>query len=212
MRAKTKRLTQILFLLALSVCFFVLGSVALTRKAAHAESNAATEDNTATITISTLEKGSIRKKDPVGIRFTGMISLEDYNKLPENAQFGTLVIPTSLLASNSELTKDTARVLDIATDNAKLIKTSTDVSYRSVLGGEKEDGGVTDFAPENYNVPLSARAYVTYNDGTGEKTVYSATTVTRSVAQVASMAIADGLTDDLLYDIVPSGWPVLSFC
>lgn len=144
----------------------------------------------------------IRKENPVGIRFTTEISAADYEKLPEGAVFGTLVIPTDLL--DGELTLDTAKAKNIPT--SVWAADGETKKYTGVIVGA--DGG--NFAAENYKRALTARGYVTFNDGE-EKTIYASDAVSRSIAYVATAAVANGETGDVLTEICSAVTDNLAF-
>ncbi len=130
---------------------------------------------------------SIRTEKPNGIRFLTTISQEQANALPNNAVFGTLMIPTDIL-NGAELTIDTAKVA-----NAKAVVYSTNgdnYEYVTALVGSKvSDGNFNDFAETYYGKEISARSYVTYtytDSEEGAKTVTEYTnTVSWSIGQTA---------------------------
>ena len=136
----------------------------------------------------------VRKTTPTGIRFLTDISATDLAKLPANAQFGTLIIPETVLGENT-LVKETENVMDL---KAKVWKETGDTNvFTGVLVGSVSGGVETDFPTAYYNEPIVARSYVTYTDSqANEYTVYATNGQTRSVAYVASKALADNETDE----------------
>ena len=145
------------------------------------------------------EGASVRVVSPVGIRFETGISTEDKEKLPENAVFGTLIIPSDMLSG--ELTLETADVLNVETKVWKETPSSFGdgyEGYNSVLVGQN----FGEFDEEFYNCFLTARGYVKFNDGSGEKVIYTGNSVERTMAGVADKALASGEDGEILSDIV----------
>ncbi|MBQ8284528.1 MAG: hypothetical protein IJX75_05495 [Clostridia bacterium] len=138
------------------------------------------------------EKASVRVKSPNGIRFETGISSADLAKLPSNATFGTLIIPTRVL-NGAELNLDAVTTLDAVNVVANVWRehsTATTLVYSGVLGGESENGSFQDYPEAFYNEEISARGYVSYTDANGEtQVIYTTDTAKRSLAYVAGAAL-----------------------
>ena len=131
---------------------------------------------------------SIRVKAPNGIRFETSISSTDLAKLPANATFGTLIIPTAVLDG---ATLDLAAVNTLAAANVEATvwrSTSTEsaLTYSGVLVGTS----AMDFPEEFYGEEITARGYVSYTDSNNEtQVIYTTDTAERSLAYVAGAAL-----------------------
>ncbi|MBQ9728311.1 MAG: DUF4091 domain-containing protein [Clostridia bacterium] len=144
--------------------------------------------------------GSVRLVAPKGLRYVTEISPADVAKLPENAVFGTLLMPKDKLGDN-ELVKglvvNGAKAMDIKAMSWKdtTIATSSDkYTYTAVLVGS----ATADLPVSYYNRDIVARGYVTYTDAAGKTyTVYASNSQTRNIAYVANQTlINEGLTDE----------------
>lgn len=149
------------------------------------------------------ETAAIRKKDPLGIRFTvnlGADAQAVYEDL-DNVTCGTIMLPEDMLTG--ELTLDTDLVLDVPTSVWK----EDGVVYQSVLGGTADNNGKIMDIPESfYNRPITARGYITGTktvDGELESyTYYTENTSTRSIGYIAKMTMLSGeAPTDLLESI-----------
>lgn len=116
--------------------------------------------------------------DRSGIRFDAFVSSEYKSENPD-AAYGMLLIPASELGEGA-LTKETAGAIDKETE---------------VWRAESETEGYDKFSTVLYNIPenaygtvIAARAYIE----NGEDVVYAEQTIERSIAQVASEAVAEG--------------------
>ena len=135
---------------------------------------------------------SVRKAEPNGFRFLATIEDSDLALIPNNAEFGTLLIPYSKLG-DAELTEKTKSVLVAPA----LVDTDTEgvpsngLGYYITLTGETLEKA---FPEGLYNTVLAARAYVKYTYVVDGETItdyaYSSTTVCRSIAYVASCELA----------------------
>ena len=137
--------------------------------------------------------GSVRTSASSGLRFQSKI---DANLKNSGATFGTLLIPKEVLGEN-ELTVNTATVNNIqqkkwATDS---VKTNNPEQYEE--GFEYFNAVLTEIPEEHYDKVIVARSYV-YANGK----YYYSEPVERSIAQVASYALQDKYTDDILYEYV----------
>ncbi len=136
---------------------------------------------------------STGKSSLLGFRFLTTIEDSDLALIPNNAEFGTLLIPNNML--NGELTVETENAL-IA---KALVNTTTaeelpanGLGYYITLMGETLEAAF----PQNlYNTVLAARAYVKYtyteNGNTVTDYAYSDTTIYRSIAYVASCELVE---------------------
>ncbi len=149
------------------------------------------------------EGASIRKIEPSGIRFKAKIS-EKLSANLQNAEYGMLIIPSSLLGENT-LTLETENVLNIPAE--KTYVEDGYLMYNAVLVGENG----ADFLADYYNVPLTAVGYVTYGEEGAKTTVYTPTTVERSVVQVANAYLQMGGESEFLAEIVDTVVTELSF-
>ena len=116
--------------------------------------------------------------DKSGIRFDAYVS-ESYKAANEGATYGMLFLPAEMLGAEEELIADTANAVNQATE---VWRTASDKEgydmFSTVLYGIPESG---------YGTVIAARAYI-LNEG-----VYTYSDVQkRSIAQVASMALAAG--------------------
>ena len=103
---------------------------------------------------------STRTAEPVGFRFLTTIEQSDLELIPNDAEFGTLIIPYNKLGE-TELTKDTknALVAPALVDTDSKDVPANGLGYYITLMGET----LEDAFPENlYNTVLAARAYVKY--------------------------------------------------
>ncbi len=138
------------------------------------------------------ETASVRRVEPMGIRFTTVVSAEQKTEIIDllggdasKVQFGTLILPTDMLGSK-ELTHDTPSVV-IAVPT----KWNTETVYTAVLGGP---GGKTNLGPSYYDRPISARSFA-INTETG-KVYYTENTASRSIGFVAYKASVAGDKND----------------
>ena len=164
-----------------------------------------------TLETFTMQTGaSVRMDAPYGIRFTTQISETEYESLGDNAVFGTLILPANILGDRQlDLTTAIAlKAKNIVAEYwndalAEEIKNSAGKSvkmkaYTGVIVGSLEE----DFPETQFGREMAARGYVTYTDKDGvTHTAYTPNTEIRSIAYVASAAIADGETTKFLYDI-----------
>ena len=189
---------------ALTLGFAVRGNVKLTAADSSAPVTGTSETEiTGEATLPSFvmrNSASIRSEEPKGIRFETEISAEDLNKLPANAQFGTLIVPASVLGENA-LDLDNADALDVVAQKWRLSSSETVKIFSGVLIGTDEN----DFPADYYGDGITARAYVKYTDSASQEyVVYAENTVTRSMAFVAGTALLNGEIEsaDFLKDIV----------
>ncbi len=155
----------------------------------------------------------VRTTSPVGIRFVTNVPESVKEAAGENAQFGTLVIPKSKLTDVNEdqvidgndLERGGALVADIPTEKW-LSEEKTE--YAGVIVGQEDgEGNFTDLPESFYNEVLVARGYVLVD---GEP-VYTENYTEKSIAYVASCALASGDDQELLQDIVDVVVPSLAW-
>ncbi len=171
----------------------------------------ATSATSATLDTFEMQTGaSVRTEAPYGIRFTTQISKTEYESLGDNAVFGTLILPANILGDR-ELTLATANALkakNIVAEkwNDSLAEERADESgkrvamkaYTGVIVGSSDEN----FPEKQFGREMAARGYVTYTDKEGvTHTSYTPNTEIRSIAYVASAAVADGETTEFLSDI-----------
>ena len=194
-------------LCAVCLAFGVTFSITDTTASADAVAvtgTAASVDGKVELESFTMLTGASVKKtgEHQGMRFTSQISEDDLAKLPNNAQFGTLVLPAHMLAAG-QLTKATADVLDI---KAAVWKETSESGMKTFTGV------LVDYPEEFYSTEMIARSYVTYTDENGmEYTVYAKNSQTRDLAYVVSAALNKGETGDLLTDVMASVAPTFAF-
>ena len=122
--------------------------------------------------------GAVRKEAPTGIRFSTYVKESVYD---ETYTYGTLIYPAELLGDNA-LTVETQDVMNIRTDVWAESDAEGYKLYHAVL---------TKIPEEYYGTELVARSYVFSN----ETYTYVEETQTRSIAQVAASALANGEKD-----------------
>lgn len=140
---------------------------------------------------------SVRIEDPAGIRFRGEVNAKYFTDgvLNENYTVGMLIVPSQLL--EGELTVGSAKAV-----NKQVEKFDLNATENVSDGMVAFNVAMVDVPEKYYTTDLTARAYVF----DGEKHEYSAieNMQTRSVGQVASIALSKGRTDALLTTIVNS--------
>ena len=178
----TKRIKS--FLISSMICLLAVSAIFLTLNVNTASASQRTltgtktqAEVTAEVELTTLvvaDGASIRTQSPKGIRFTTSISKDEVAQLPDNAVFGTLMMPTELV--DGELTLTTDKVA-----NAKAVVYSekgNNYEYSTALVGSKnDDNDFNDFSSSFYTKEITARSYVTYTYGEG-------TTVTTNAVKV----------------------------
>ena len=158
-------------------------------------SNVANAADSSVLSELTMADGmSIRMNNPEGLRFQATLSMSDEEM--QNAKIvgtGMILMPADKVVGELEYGEthtDGTVALDIPTAVYNSESTADSKSYYSVLVDTDLDGA---FPAEFYNVPISARAYVEYEDG---KYKYSEETVTRSIGYVAAMHYLSGNAND----------------
>ena len=129
------------------------------------------------------EGASVRKVAPTGIRFSTYVSEAYANS---GKSFGTLIIPeTSYTGDIADINHDTENVLDIP----QKVWTTSDVD-----GYQKYTAVLTDIPQSFYGTTIYAMSYA--QDGMTYE--YVSQPQARSIAYVASAALNDGETGDVL--------------
>ena len=143
---------------------------------------AATTDSTiasAVVGFTQTDGGSVRIKDPTGLRFQTKVNRADYEKIAGVVTEQGGVLALTDVVGASAVTVDNEKCIKVVdADNAfHADSTDTDgIYYSSIVG----------IPAENYVTNISARGYMTvsYADGSSA-TVYTALTTVRNIQQVA---------------------------
>ena len=160
--------------LAMLSLVFVL-SISLAVNANNFKAYAGTES--ATISTFDVSDVQIRSVEPTGIRFSTKVNKDylDQDLSGKDVKFGTLIIPVDFFAKSeqAELTHAVADVMDVE---------------QTTWGAELEDYYVfnavlINMPSSEYGRELMARSYAIIDGG---EPIYSETTVTKSIGQVAS--------------------------
>lgn len=138
----------------------------------------------------------VRLSDPSGLRFQSKVPTEMVGL--EGVTFGTLMIPKAVLGE-AELTVETATVENIVqkTWATEIVKAEESTRYEE---GYDYFNAVLTIPEAHYDKTIVARSYVCYN---GQ--YYYSEAEERSIMQVASYAIRDGGTADILFNYVNVG-------
>ena len=136
---------------------------------------------------------SIRRNNPEGLRFGAKLEMSDEEMATAKiVGTGMILMPADKVDGALEYGEenvDGTTALDIPT-NVYYEETDTSKSYYSVVVDTDQDG---EFPTAFYNVPITARAYVKYEDGTYK---YSEASMTRSIGYVATMHYLSGNAGD----------------
>ena len=182
MMLKRNKLLTILGSFLAMVCVSLVGVFTV-------KASAATVEETNPTTFAMLDGASVRKDDYAGIRFTTVVAAS-YDG--EDKTFGTIVAPKKILDAANITAEDFTHAT--AKDASVVIKdipvsvwdTSKGTADKKVYNAVLWNTPASEYATE-----IVARSYVLEN---GVYT-YTDNTVTRSCAQVAAYALADGETD-----------------
>ena len=139
----------------------------------------------AVVEFTQTDGGSVRIKDPTGLRFQTKVNRADYEKIAEVVTEQGGVLALTDVVGASAVTVDNEKCIKVVdADNAfHADSTDTDgIYYSSIVG----------IPAENYGTNISARGYMTvsYADGSSA-TVYTALTAVRNIRGVAQSAQAD---------------------
>ena len=173
--ANIKRKTLSALLVALFACVIGLCSASFTSAKAYGEIELES--------YNIVDTTWIRSEAPEGLRFQLEYSTEDKDSLSENAFFGALLIPQTML--NGDLTVDTENVLKIkAGVNVVDYNKEGYEAFNVVLLGSNG----TNLDRELYTTPIVIRGVVV----DGDKVGYTQNVVVKSIAQVAQYLILEG--------------------
>ena len=176
-------------LLAVSAIFLVLNTNTANATRQTLTGSKAQAEVTAEVDLSSFaltDSASIRTQSPKGIRFQTTVAKAQVANLPDNAVFGTLMLPTELL--DGELTITTENVA-----NAKAhvySENGNNYEYLTALVGSKTDDTFEDFSSDFYTKEITARSYVTYTYGEGTTVTKYSNAVSWSVGQTAGNLLA----------------------
>ncbi len=149
---------------------------------------AATTDSTiasAVVGFTQTDGGSVRIKDPTGLRFQTKVNMADYEKIKGSVTEQGGVLALTDVVGASAVTVDNEKCIKVVDADNEFHADSTDtdgIYYSSIVG----------IPAENYGTNISARGYMTvsYADGSSA-TVYTALTTVRNIRGVAQSAQAD---------------------
>ena len=138
--------------------------------------------------ISTKTGASIRFSDEGGIRFSSVVSVENYNALKSSEHktvtFGMLTLPGNV--SVADLTIENTNALNFEFQDEKKIEENGNYMFNAAIIGIPE---------VHYNTKISARAYVKITYDNGESVYiyadYNSANHSRSVKSVAVDALSD---------------------
>ena len=195
---KMKHLKLKTGLSALAIAFAVAGAINLqTMAVANAEDNydasGLTMANGAAVAL---------REDFSGIRWETKINAAWYNNLPSGAKIGVIVLPTSMIGEDGELTyDDSTQILDLAYgeksegDNmAEDTVFYSVVNYENIIDEYAGELSNEEALAKAYALELTARAYVNV-DGEYQYADLSAINTSRSARQVAIAAELAGEID-----------------
>lgn len=164
--------------------------------------NCATPDTLAEgLAFTTDNEASVRFNSPTGIRFYNSVS-GLYGTLvralgAENVKMGTIIAPKQLVENAGAFTKDALDALNSTT------ATYLDVEYRNEWYDSDEAnnsytyvGGVANILEENYTLEYCGIGYISYNDGTGWKTIYASYDEGTGIPAFSVRALAEAVTAD----------------
>ena len=140
---------------------------------------------------------SVYMNQKAGIRFTSSVNSADYYYLvdrygKDNVSFGTIITPAAYVQAAGALTFEALNALDT--------QVYGDVKYLDVQATEffSEDGAsfkiagsIVDIKTANYNLAFSSVSYIKIVDGEEVIYIYADSVQTRSIAQVAQLAVDD---------------------
>lgn len=138
--------------------------------------------------LTTAAEASVRFNAPTGIRFYNTVSglydtLVSYYGV-ENVKMGTVIAPKAIIETAGAFTKEalgalnstSATYLDVEYANEWFSAPESEAfgSYKISANTEYEYvGSIANILPENYTLEFCGIGYISYNDGTGWKTVYA---------------------------------------
>ena len=128
-----------------------------------------------------VEGAAIRTTGVQGLKFVGRLYKDTGFELAENAEFGMIIIPQTMVGKNELITVDTESVRIVPAQNL-MGETAEYYEFNAVL---------TDIPAEFYGTEILARAYLCNNG-----TYYYSAQASRSVKTVADLILADGEATD----------------
>ena len=202
----TKRSFLIRILLAFCALFTAIGFVLLPYAAAHAEAEQ-TEELPSVTTLLMQEGGSVRMKNAdgtlknvTGIRFTLWINQEYYNSLivsedettikPEVGVYVALASTTTEEALQSEDSAESAKKFKFVAEEDGLISYAAGVKTKEAIYAM--NAVIAGLPTGEFSTKLMANGYV---QKSGAEKVFAANPQSRSISQVASLALADKQAD-----------------
>ena len=140
---------------------------------------------------------SVYMNQKAGIRFMSSVNSADYYYLvdrygKDNVSFGTIITPAAYVQAAGALTFEALDALDT--------QVYGDVKYLDVQATEffskngasfKIAGSIVDIKTANYNLAFSSVSYIKIVDGEEVIYIYADSVQTRSIAQVAQLAVDD---------------------
>jgi hypothetical protein len=164
--------------------------------------NCATLDTLAEgLALTTDNEASIRFNSPTGIRFYNSVS-GLYGTLvralgADNVKMGTIIAPKQLIQTAGAFTKEALDALNSTT------ATYLDVEYRGEwYETDKTNndytyvGGVANILEDNYDLEYCGIGYISYNDGTGWKTIYASYDEGTAIPAFSVRALAESVIAD----------------
>ena len=124
--------------------------------------------------IVTMEGAAIRTTGVQGLKFVGKLHKNTNIQIAENAEFGILLIPQSVVGKNEQITVETTEVKIVPAYN-RMSETEDYIEFNAVL---------TDIPAEFYGTDILARAYLNNNG-----TYYYSNQISRSVKSVADLIL-----------------------
>ena len=161
--------------------------------------------------LTTAAEASVRFNAPTGIRFYNTVSglydtLVSYCGV-ENVKMGTVIAPKAIIETAGAFTKEalgalnstSATYLDVEYANEwfSAPESETFGSYKISANTEYEYvGSIANILPENYTLEFCGIGYISYNDGTGWKTVYATYGEAAGIPAFSVRALAQAVHDD----------------
>ena len=124
--------------------------------------------------VVTMEGAAIRTTGVQGLKFVGKLHKNTNVQIAENAEFGILLIPQSVVGKNEQITVETTEVKVVPAYN-RMSETEDYIEFNAVL---------TDIPAEFYGTDILARTYLKNNG-----TYYYSNQISRSVKSVADLIL-----------------------
>ena len=177
-----KGMKKYVFTVLVTLALFCFSAVCINYSNTYADENVTETEGTFVL----VDGAEIRNAEPYGLRFITRIGDDFNNALSTKYADCTIKYGTILTTENKIWDVTAKKIVDIEGVNYS--------EYRTVL---------TDIPADELSTMVTAKSYVKVLDA-NNKLVFSKETesVSRSAIQVASLALADGKTDDILYTYV----------